>query len=124
MMRQLLVCGLGLVLAGGLGLSATRAPLPPGTRAIGDSDAAQVYGGLAAQKIPCRWVYLDNVYYGCGLQAKPAPMATWCPRCAIPGPGPARVWVKNYVSVQCYECCYGCGTCTLFDACSDPIPSS
>jgi len=123
MIRNLLVCGLGLVLAGGLGLSTIRASVPVGTSAVGDQAAAQVYGG---QPPPCAWWTYDPVNYACGIQAKPMPMGTWCQRFQIPlqnGAGP--IWARYPSTVFCYECCFSCGgTPACFCPCSDPMPST
>lgn len=123
MTRNLLVCGLGLLLAGGLGLSTIRASVPAGTSAVGDYDAAQVYGG---QTPPCQLMQADANAYACGLQAKPAPMATWCTRWATPfqSGNPVQVWAKNTYVYYCYECCWPCGSGTVYCPCDQPQPST
>ena len=128
MMRQLLMCGLGLVVAGGLGLSATRGSIPVGTTALGEADAALVYGGQGGcQKLPCYWQYWDDNYYDCGLQAKCTGMPTWCPKYLRPGNGVINPpqWIKDAIpGAYCVECCYYCGTYTLILPCDDPMPST
>jgi hypothetical protein len=125
MTRNLFVCGLGLLLAGGLGLSATRASIPPGTLAVGDHQAAQVYGGQ--QLVPCCVQFeIDANLYGCGLQAKPGAMGTNCPRKPFynQNPNGAYSGLNNpFPMVPCVECCYLCGQRQYFITCAQGMGS-
>jgi hypothetical protein len=115
MTRNLVLLGLGLLVAGALGLFAPGA-VPAGVLGVNDTAAAQVYGG---QEVCPGWKEVSDPY-GCGLDAKPGPMKTQCPKWNSFVPGQVY-YFKYLLYLDCYECCYACGQYTYLNGpCSPP----
>jgi hypothetical protein len=107
-----------MMLAGILGLYGHALAAPAGVVAVGDHDAASLFGGAATS---CSRYYATT---GCGGNAKPKMgmiPGTKCPK--VPGvywlPIFGNLRYKQSVVVTCYECCYACGSVRRpLDACA------
>src|SRR5262249_8802314 len=113
--RNLWICGLGMMLAGILGLYGHALAAPAGVVDVRDHDAASLFGGASCSKY--------KAATGCGDDAKPAMgtiPGTQCPVVAAVKwkPFNGRYQYKQTVTQTCYECCYACGSFkSPFDAC-------
>lgn len=110
MVRNLVICGAGLVLSAALGLCSSSPPA--GVTPVGDASAGRVWG---AALVECKkHKQIDDG--GCGEDAKPGTNGvgkTVCPKLATwkqDDTGTRNA--KPTVVETCYECCYSCGTRT------------
>jgi hypothetical protein len=115
MTRNLWICGLGMMLAGILGLYGHALAAPAGVVDVGDHDAASLFGA----QVKCTQY---QSYMGCGLDAKPKMgmvPGTKCPKRTIfKKDKKGKDYYKEVkIELTCYECCYACG---FFDFVNTP----
>lgn len=108
MVRNLILCGTGLLLTAALGLLGRAAPA--GLAPVGDDAAGQVLG---AGKVDCK-KYVLELEGACGEDAKPGTNGVGGTKCmkqprfvedADKGGDPSKPKQQG----TCYECCYSCG---------------